>query len=66
MRIHGSKFKTNLENMDNHLTFPQKCNRLPKCLMTLCSLLSLIVRLVAYTKALQPHESRYVMARTLL
>ena len=63
--FHSSAFKFYLGNTDNHLTFPQICNRLPRCLKTLYNLLSLTVHLEAYTKALQPHESKYVMVRTL-
>ena len=61
-----SQKKSYQGNTDTHLTFPQKYNRLPKYLRTLYSLLNLKVHLAVGTKALQPHESKYVMARTLL
>ena len=54
-----------LESMGTHSSFPQRYIQHPKYLKTLYSWLIPEGHPVVDTKASQPHESKYVMVRTL-
>ena len=54
-----------LESMGTHSSFPQRCIQHPKYLETLCSWLIPEGHPAVDTKVSQPHESKYVMVRTL-